>query len=119
MAGELEILKDGFEKKATIPAEGPKWGTPPETSMPGEQHPEGLDENGPVGDDAQNTRYLKANFENADMAEADMINTLSDKLDNFNTPTRISSSQLIKNYPKTNTRVLRAMSETIKSQLGV
>jgi hypothetical protein len=119
MAEGLDYIKQEFAKAASIPEEGPKWGTPPATDLPGAAKPEGLDENVPVGDDAQNKRYLETNFEQAGAAEEQMRTSLSGNLSNFGSPARISHSQLIKNNPKTNTRVFSAMAGALRSKLGV
>lgn len=117
MIGEMEIIQQGMEKRALIPEEGPKWGTTPVTDIPGEAHPEGVDENTPVGDDAQNTRVLQDNFSGADKSEAESRNTLMNNFAHFNDPSRSSSSQLIKDYPRT-PRSYQVMRETLQSRLG-
>lgn len=116
MAGEMDILKVGFEKAAEIPESKPKWGTTPESDLPGEHHPEGVDENHPVGDDAQNKRYLQASFSSAEPAEADARSVLRDNFENFDRPSRLSHSQLIKDFPKT-PRTYQAMAGVLQRKL--
>jgi hypothetical protein len=114
MSGEMEILKQAF-----IPEEGPKWGTAPATDLPGEAHPEGLDENKPVGDDAQNTRHLMANFNSAPATEAQMHAELGTRFAHFAEGSRVSSNQLLKQQPsKTNARVYGIMSEALRRSLS-
>jgi len=117
MAGEDLIIKEAFEKAAGLPEDSPLWGTPPATDLPGEAKPEGLDTNQPVGDDAQNTQVLESRFNFADKTRDQMKSDLRSKLVHFSDANRGSSSQLIKNQPKTNARVYGRMSEVLKSRL--
>jgi hypothetical protein len=117
MDGELSLIKAEFEKAARIPEEEPKWGTPPVTDLPGEARPEGLDDNQPVGDDAQNTSALKNRFNFAEASQADSKAVLRKNLAHFDDNSRSSSSQLIKNQPKTNSNVMSAVREALSSKL--
>lgn len=116
MIGELEIVRQGFEKTAELPEGKPRWGTTPITDLPGEAHPEGVDENKPVGNDAQNKGVLVNSFSSAPAAEADLRSVLGGALENFNSPTRISHSQLIKDFATT-PRSLRVMAGVLRSRL--
>lgn len=117
MNGISDILRQGFEKDAEIPEGKPKWGTTPEADLPGEQHPEGVDENHPVGDDEQNTRHLQTNFSSAGAVEAELRQTLSHNFVHFTDPSRVSATQLIKDFPKTNARAMQSMTERLRARL--
>jgi hypothetical protein len=119
MIGELQILRQGFEKAAAIPEEKPKWGTPPETDLPGEANPAGLDENRPVGDDAQHTRHLMANFNTAPATQARNAKDLGGKFDHFTDGNRVTGTQLNKTFPKSNDRVYQAMAQKLRQRLKV
>lgn len=113
MDGVMEFLKQAF-----IPEEGPKWGTPPDTDLPGEAHPEGTDETKPVGDDAQNRRHLMTNFNSAPATEAQMHQELGSRFSHFAESSRVSSNQLLKQYPKTNARTYGVMREALRRSLS-
>jgi hypothetical protein len=116
MIGEMEIVRQAFEKTAEMPEGKPRWGTPPITDLPGEAHPEGVDENKPVGNDAQNKGVLVSNFSSAPAVEADLRGVLSGALESFTAPTRVSHSQLIKDFSPT-PRSLRVMAGVLRSRL--
>lgn len=118
MIGELQIIQQGLEKAATIPEEKPKWGTPPETALPGEGNPEGVDENQPVGDDAQNTRHLETNFTSTPAVQAEMHETLGRHFEHFGDGSRVSANQLLKQNPKTPARIYQVMGEALRRNLA-
>ena len=113
MSGELNLLKMAF-----IPEEGPKWGTTPTSDLPGEAHPEGVDENKPVGDDAQNTHHLMTNFNSAEATQAQLHQELGSRFSHFAEGSRSSSNQLLKQYPKTNARAYGVMAEALRRNLS-
>lgn len=113
MDGVMEFLKQSF-----IPEEGPKWGTTPTSDLPGEAHPEGVDENKPVGDDSQNRNHLMANFNAAPATEAQMHQELGSRFAHFAETSRSSSNQLLKQYPKTTARTYGVMAEALRRNLS-